>query len=313
MSATSFEAIRYRGWDAYALTRDPLQFIFVPQIGGRLMNVLWEGRELFYVHPDLEGRCHRIPPQEDVRIAKQTFGFPLWGGDKTWLAPQDRWTGGVPFFDLDSGPYSIDWHADKAAVRMTSGRCRETGLVLERIVQLGEQAGGWSVTHRMTNCGERPASWGLWDVTMVHRPGVVMLPMSAGSRFEDGIKAFSNEGQSDDLRPRVLSRRRSGMAVDCREPLHFKYGSDAESGRAVTLLQPDDAIRLLYVKAVPTFHPQPYGHDCVIEVYNSPSFDYFELEVHGPVVDLAPGQSFELTSAESLASLNTALDAVADL
>ena len=33
------------------------------------------------------------------------LGFVLWGGDKTWLAPQDRWTDGDPFLDLDSGAY----------------------------------------------------------------------------------------------------------------------------------------------------------------------------------------------------------------
>jgi hypothetical protein len=75
----------------------------VPQVGGRMMGLRWHDEELAFVNGDLAGRVDDVAAIEDVRSAKWEQGFVLWGGDKTWLAPQDDWTDAVPFIDLDSG------------------------------------------------------------------------------------------------------------------------------------------------------------------------------------------------------------------
>ncbi len=93
----------YMGWEAWRIQHGPLELVLVPQVGGRLMGIQWHGQELSFVNPDGEGRIQDVSAIADVHECKRRLGFLLWGGDKTWLAPQNRWTDEVPFIDLDSG------------------------------------------------------------------------------------------------------------------------------------------------------------------------------------------------------------------
>jgi hypothetical protein len=119
----SIRPVRYRGWHSYHVRRGPLELILVPAIGGRIMGLRWQDHDLFFTQPERQGQYPDIPPDGDVRNAKEALGFPLWGGDKTWLAPQERWNRATPFVDLDSGPYELtidqSW-AERAVLRMTS-------------------------------------------------------------------------------------------------------------------------------------------------------------------------------------------------
>ena len=71
------------------------------------MGIEWRGQQLAFANPDLEGRTEQVAGVEDVRARKPALGLVLWGGDKTWLAPQARWTDEAPFLDLDSGTYDV--------------------------------------------------------------------------------------------------------------------------------------------------------------------------------------------------------------
>src|SRR6266508_4383066 len=137
MSPISVERGRYKGWPSWHIKRDPLELVLVPEIGGRIMGLLWRGHDLFFTQPEREGQIPDLAPAGDVREAKRTLGFPLWGGDKTWLAPQGRWTDGAPFLDLDSGSWALRvnrFEADLGVVEMTSPVCRETGVQITRTV-----------------------------------------------------------------------------------------------------------------------------------------------------------------------------------
>lgn len=75
-------------------------------------------------------------------------GFPLWGGDKTWVAPQARWIDRVPFPDLDSGDCELELWPDghHAMARMTSPVCRETGMQVTRTLRIADGTENWVVT-----------------------------------------------------------------------------------------------------------------------------------------------------------------------
>src|SRR5689334_19104574 len=96
------------GWSGWWVARGPLELGLVPQVGGRIMSMRWRGHELSFVHPAHAGRVLDVSGMADVRRAKREIGFIHWGGDKTWLAPQERWTESVPFLDLDAGPYALE-------------------------------------------------------------------------------------------------------------------------------------------------------------------------------------------------------------
>jgi hypothetical protein len=75
---------------------------------------------------------------------------------------------------------------------------------------------------------------------------------------------------------------------------------DATLGAVLAVLDVPGLGLVGYRKHVPTFHPQPYGHGCVAEVFNAARYDYLELELHGPLVRLQPGTSFTLVEEARL-------------
>ena len=48
------------------------------------------------------------------------------------------------------------------------------------------------------------------------------------------------------------------------------------------------------------FSDQSYAHGCFAEVYNSDLYPYFEMETHGPLIKLSPGERFRLEERHAL-------------
>lgn len=234
---------------------------------------------------------------------KRDLGFPLWGGDKTWLSPQARWTDGVPFLDLDSGPYElsvIQSDPDAVIVRMSSKVCRETGLQITRTVTMSSQGQEWIVIHALRNRSSLDAHWGVWDVGMVLRPGKAYLPRNPASPYPNGVKTFDEEGESIQVRDKVVEDIGSLAVIECIETKAFKFGVDAEEGWMLGVLEVAGLGLVGYRKRVQAYRDRPYGHGCIAEVYNSDRYPDFEMEIHGPVVSLGPGASFELEERQAL-------------
>ena len=293
----------YKGWSTCWLERGPLALALVPQVGGRIMGLQWFGQDLFFMNPNLEGRVEAIAAARDVRERKRELGFLLWGGDKTWLAPQNEWTDAVPFLDLDSGAYELTIDDANAAATMTSPVCRETGVQIERTITLGRRPGTWRVSHVLHNRGAAVVSWAPWIVAMILRPATVFFPTRAASRYPEGVRTFANEGDSSRVRDSVLSFLDDIAVFSCREPVKFKYGADGEVGSALAVIEAGRRGLVGLCKSVPTFHPDRYAHGCVAEVFNSSDFSYFEMELHGPVVRLSPGESSTLIEDAALFDL----------
>jgi hypothetical protein len=284
------------GWDGWWIRRGALELGLVPQVGGRLMGMRWRGHELAFVHPDHAGRVLDVASFRDVRRAKRDLGFVHWGGDKTWLAPQEHWTDAIPFLDLDAGAYALEVEeatAERVRVVMRSAVCRESGARLARRITVDEGAAHFTVEHVMENASAAPITWGLWDVHQVNAPGIAYLPRRERSAYRDGVEAFPAEGDSEGARADVLRPMGGVVAIDCRRPRWFKFGVDADEGWALGVVETSGGL-VGYRKEVPVVAGAAYGHGCVSEVYDSPHFAYFELESHGPVVTLAPGESTAL-------------------
>ncbi len=180
------ERASHKGWESWHLRRGPLELVLVPQVGGRIMGMKWQGLDLAFTQPEREGIVEHVGRDGAVRARKRELGFPLWGGDKTWLAPQSRWTDELPFLDLDSGPYdlAIDQAThERVQVSMVSPVCRETGMRITRTVVLSSSDDEWRVIHRLTNASINEVGWGAWDVSMVARPGKVYLPVNPASPY----------------------------------------------------------------------------------------------------------------------------------
>jgi hypothetical protein len=295
--ALGWKQDRFKGWECHLLRKGPLELVLVPQIGGRIMGCMWRGQQLFFTQPEREGHVEDVASVKDVAARKREMGMPLWGGDKTWLAPQSRWNDAVPFLDLDSGPFEPqvrDSSPNRLIVEMNSGVCRETGIQITRTVTISAGAPGWSVQHRLTNHSGTEAEWGVWDVSMVLRPGKVYMPRSGSSPHPRGVKTYAEEGESVTARESVVSELEALAVIECFEPKQFKYGVDSREGWVLGVLEAGSGL-IGYRKSVPSYRQGSYAHGCVCEVYNSADYPYLEMENHGPLTRMKPGETFEMT------------------
>ena len=122
------------GWRGYRMEAGDLSLGVVPQIGGRIMSLTHKGEELFFVQEQFRGQSLDLSKMEDLRKEKKRLGFRVWGGDKTWVSPEEEWWEKIPPLDLDSGAYSCEVKDKK--IEMVSPVCRETGL---KIIRQGNQ------------------------------------------------------------------------------------------------------------------------------------------------------------------------------
>ncbi len=250
LTAVSLEQRDYCGWPAYWLRRGELELAIAPAIGGRILRVAWRGHDLAYANPAYHGRVLDLHSFPDPRAAKREFGLRRYGGDHTWLAPQSRWSDGVPFLDLDSGPYaaSIDQQSEQD-VRLTviSPVDRETGMQVTRTVRLAAARAGFEITHTLRNVSGKLAQWAIWDVCHLRRPGRVYLPRRKASRFPAGVKSVDSDAQSAAMREAALKTTGPIVIVDCSGDAPFRFGVDADQGW-VLALQPAGST---YVPAPP--------------------------------------------------------------
>jgi len=242
LSQVSLEQRTYCGWPAYFLRRGELELVVVPCAGGRIMRAAWRGHDLAYSNPAYHGRSLDLQSFPDPRAAKREFGQRRYGGDHTWLAPRSRWSDGLPFLDLDSGPYAAEVEESTGRdvrLTVTSPVDRETGMQLARTVRLSAARAGFEITHTLRNVSGKLAQWAIWDVFQLRRPGRVYLPRRKASRFPAGVKTFDVKGRSAEVRDSVLKTAGPIAMVDCSGDVEFKFGVDSDQGW-VLALQPSD-------------------------------------------------------------------------
>src|SRR5437867_217667 len=76
----SIRATGFEGWAAQEITNDWLRLTIVPQLGGRLMQVVFDGHSYLFVNPKYKGKY--IPPNEAAG------SWINYGGDKIWPLPE---------------------------------------------------------------------------------------------------------------------------------------------------------------------------------------------------------------------------------
>jgi hypothetical protein len=150
------------------------------------------------------------------------------------------------------------------------------------------------VRHEMENASDQPLEGEVWGVTMVARPGVAYLPTWAQSSYPQGVKTYESEGESLRAREDIVRARGSYAEISCHDAIAFKYGVDGPAGWITAVIEQADGALVGYRKSMPAMPGGTYAHGCVAEVYNSDSYRYLELELHGPSVTLLPGERFSI-------------------
>jgi hypothetical protein len=271
-------------WQISSLSQDDLILHILPGIGGRLWDITYKQQSLLFQNNDLVGHQPDLSSLENLPTRSPQFAFPLWGGEKTWIAPDSLWPDGGPYPVLDSGSYEIVFQ-DEQQITMQSQICNISQLQIERSIKLGNDA-RITISHKVTNHGLEDRMAGIWSVLMLDHPtqiGVVSGPQTVTPIF----------GKPDG-HYRVAD---SKLICVCETLAEFKIGADNPNGRVFLKLgEKNNPIWMACLTKPPSPHAT-FAHDHSLEIFNSGDYQYCEAEWHAPAKMLKPNEStmFEQT------------------
>ncbi len=270
-----------RGWSREKLAWGDLELALVPGIGGRVMDIVFHGTSLLFQNPDLAGLVPDLSALGDLPSRTPHLGFPLWGGEKTWVAPDSAWPDGGPHPVLDSGPYVFTRTGTRAAT-MRSAVCPVSHLQIERTVTL-RGPDSWSVRHHLSNRGSQPIRAGIWSVAMTRRPARYYYRSAPGQRAS---RVFGDPADAD------MGSGTIGC-IACDGMREFKLAAHPSSGLSAARIARDDRAVWLVAETAPPGPAADYAHRHALEFYNSGHHDYGEIEWHSPCETLAPGRAMD--------------------
>ncbi|GAB6138648.1 DUF4380 domain-containing protein [Halanaerobaculum tunisiense] len=280
------KSITYQGWNAYELKNKYLSIKVVPQVGGRIISFSKGETELLYTMPKLRGKKFALDEVEDIESYREDLDYLPIGGYKTWLAPQSKW-GWPPYLDLAVGEYQIDYYQsnNKIEFKMISPICRESGMQLIRKIILNKDDDNLKLKQKMKNCQADSKEYGLWDVTQVLGSGKVVFPISNEYKLENLM-----ETNGKDFMTLMKIDGELYAIIECPGEVEFKLGTYFSAGWLLSIVE-DKGQKIGYLKQFPVFSGAEFGHGYALEVFDTYKFDYFEVEVHGPMTSLASEES----------------------
>ncbi|MEP2203532.1 MAG: hypothetical protein ABJI65_11750, partial [Tateyamaria sp.] len=239
---------------------------------------VFQGHSLLFQNRDLVGQAFDETHLASLPTRSPQFGFPLWGGEKTWIAPDKLWTDGAPFPSLDSGPYLVISN-DVTHVELTSPVCSLSQLSVSRRISL-MSATSWNITHTVTNHGPSPRETGIWSVMMIDTPAKIGVAMDTPQVHP----VFGNAGSP-------IAKNANCVVADCARQQEFKVGLPNPNG--ATLIKFGNTGPWLICTTHPPLPQDNFAHQFPVEVFNSGDYPYCEAEWHSPKSDLRPGEALK--------------------
>ena len=130
----TIRATTFDGFPAEEMSNEWVRLDFVPELGGRLMQVTFDSHAYLFVNPEFTGKY--IPPEQaDGRWIN-------YGGDKIWPLPEgndDEQHWGGASTPLDDGAYAfrVISQGERCTVRLDGPPDPPTGLQYSREISIG--------------------------------------------------------------------------------------------------------------------------------------------------------------------------------
>lgn len=154
------EPAQYQGWQAQQMSNPWVQLVFVPQNGGRLIQVIFAGHPYLFVNPKLAGKY--LPPSSN-----QWFNY---GGDKIWLLPEgdddeQHWKGNSDL--LDDGPFTFRKlsEGEECQIELTGPADPQTGVQFVRTVRISADSPRIQFHVAMKNISGHTLEWSMQSVS----------------------------------------------------------------------------------------------------------------------------------------------------
>jgi hypothetical protein len=308
----------YRGWKATRLSNQWISLVFVPALGGRLMQASFGGHEYLFVNPRYYGQY--FPPSEGAAKGKW-FNY---GGDKIWPLPegnQDESHWIVASDQLDDGIYQLRdiSEGDRCAVRLEGPPDQRTGLQYSREISIDSDSPRISFHAIMKNITGHPIRWAVQSVTQYdtgdthdrsnyNRDFWAFTPVRAASAF--GRQFDVHAGPVDHPSYSVRDKRLFALhwsylegEVGIDSPAGWVAVVDGSSNYAMVerfsvdtkAEYPDGASVIFYLNG-PTQRLNNEGMPEITSTRIEETPYYMEAELDSPLVTLLPGNTYAFDS-----------------
>lgn len=311
INSCSVKSSKYLGWDAQTITNHWVKLTFVPQLGGRLMQVEFNGHPYLFANPRFRGKY--------ISPAEAKGDWINYGGDKIWPMPEgsqdeNHWV--IQSTAIDDLPYVFEPLSEgkQCAVRLTGQPDSITGMRIVRTVRLDADSPEIRFHAVMENTSAHPITWSIQSVSQydLEDPGKsgdfnrdlwAFTPRNPQSLFPDGYHvryglaedpAFST---TDDLfrlhwtyfGNEVWLDTTAGWLAVVDKTSH--YGM-VESFEFKKREEYPGSTTVIFYKNGPSVHFDEQGAASIASVTPLTTPYYMEAEVNSPMVTLPPGEAY---------------------
>jgi hypothetical protein len=275
----------YLGWtNALRMINGAAEVVVVPEVG-RVMQIRFKGEEgAFWDNPALHGR----PPDAG---SKDWLNF---GGDKSWPSPQADWPkvthrGWPPPPAFDQMPVVVK--IDGPEVTLTSAVDPWFGIRTARVLELHPTEPRLTIRTTYHKVEGSRVKVGVWIITQLRDPALVVVPLPAKSSFAEGFDRQSGDNLAADL-----SVTKGLLALRRHPTKSTKVGTDA-----ATLLWIGDKtmVRIDSSRIEGGEYPDN-GSSAEVYTNGGEDWKYVELEMLGPVAMMKPGDTLSQTNTYTL-------------
>jgi len=303
------EAVNYKGWQAQQVSNPWVKLIFVPQNGGRLMQVIFDGHPFLFVNREYQGKY--FPPSEH-----HWFNY---GGDKIWVLPEgnedeQHWVGNSDVLDDSPFEFKVLSQGQRCEVTLTGPADPRTGLQFTRTVTLGADSSRIGFHALITNATGHPIEWSVQSVSQYDTADA-----KDPTHHNQNIWGFTSTNPESSYLNRYHVRfgpaenaaakvRENGLFAVHYMPLAAELWIDSIDGWLAVV---DGATQYAMVERFRYDHTRPYpGKASVIFWTNGPELHqnpdgtttfgrpdkesspiYMEAELNSPMWKLYPGES----------------------
>jgi hypothetical protein len=304
------EQVEYQGWKAQQVSNPWVKLIFVPQNGGRLMQVIFDGHPFLFVNRKYAGKY--LPPSRT-----EWFNY---GGDKLWVLPEgtedeQHWAGNSDV--LDDAPYDFQVlsQGQRCEVSLTGPADPQTGLQFIRMVSLGIDSPLITFHAAMKNTSGHPIEWSMQSVSQ-YDTADAKDPVHHNKNFwgftpTGPSSSYLNQyhvrfGPAENAAAQV---RANGLFAVHYQPLAAELWVDSKAGW-LAVVDGDTGYamveRFRYDESKPypgkasvifwtngaQLHQHPDGTTTFADSEQGPPAIYMEAELNSPMVRLDPGESY---------------------
>jgi hypothetical protein len=304
------EPVNYLGWQAQQVSNPWIKLIFLPQNGGRLIQVVFDGHPFLFVNQRYAGKY--FPPSN-----KEWFNY---GGDKLWVLPEGNqdekhWAGNSDLLDDGNFEFQILKQGQSCEISLTGPADAQTGLQFTRTVSLGADSPVIRFHAVIKNASGHSIEWSVQSVSQYDTADA-----KDRSRHNRNFWAFSKANPSSSYLEKYHVKfgpaensaaqvRENGLFALHYVPLAAELWLDSKDGWLAAV---DGATRYAMVERFRYDESKPYpGKASVIFWTNGPALRqhsdgtttfgasddgpraiYMEAELNSPMVRLEPGESF---------------------